>query len=87
MNSNGRGRTWLNDRSAREGSSAEHAALRRAPTHSPAPTRDRERREQMMKTILCPGPVALTSRPGMTRNALTGAHQWFLSNTAVANSP
>jgi hypothetical protein len=56
MNSNGRGRTRLNDRSARERASAEHAALPRAPTHDPTPTRDRERLGQTMKTISCPLP-------------------------------
>jgi hypothetical protein len=51
MNSYGRARTRLNNRSAREGSIAEYAALRRTPTHGPTPTRDREHRGPTMETI------------------------------------
>jgi hypothetical protein len=56
MNPSGRGYTRLNDRRAREGSSAKHAALRRTPTRGSTQTRDRERSGQRMKTILCPVP-------------------------------
>jgi hypothetical protein len=64
-NLNGRVRTRPDDRSAREGSSAEHAALRQTSTHGPAQTRDRDRRGQTMRTISWQVLVALTSRPRM----------------------
>jgi hypothetical protein len=53
MNSNAMGRTRLNDRSARERASAEHAGVPQSPTHDPTSARDGERPGLTMKTILC----------------------------------
>ena len=76
MNSNRRGRTRFNDRSAREGSSADHAALRRTPTHGPA-------QSSGPRTPWTDDEDDFMSGSWW----LTGAHQWFRWYSAVSNSP